>query len=117
MITIEQYGGHGLTRNTKPSDEHIENSLKGIENVKKHLFSGKYDVVIIEEGNVAANYGLSTVKDLIHIIDNKPQQTELIITGCDTHPDVIETTDLVTEMKDIKHYYKKGLKARTGIEK
>jgi cob(I)alamin adenosyltransferase len=117
LITIEQYGSHGFIRNATPGDDHIKSSLQGIESVKKHLFSGKYDVFVIEEGNVAVKYGLFPVKDLIDIINNKPDHTELIITGRYAHPDVIAKADLVTEMKEIKHYYKKGVTARTGIEK
>ena len=117
LITIEQYGSQGFIRNGKPGDEHTKSALEGIENVKKHLFSGKYDIVVIEEGNVAVKYGLFPVKDLINMIDHKPDHTELVITGRYAHPDVIEKADLVTEMKEIKHYYKKGVTARKGIEK
>lgn len=117
LITIEQFGIKGFLLNGKPGPEHIKNAIKGIEKVKKHLFSGKYDIVVIEEGNVAVKYGLFSVNDLIDIIDNKPDHIELVITGRYAHPDIIEKADLVTEMKEIKHYYKQGVKARTGIEK
>ena len=116
LITIEQYGIKGFVKG-KPSPEDIEASKKGLEKIKKIVASGAYDLVIIEEGNVAVMCGMFDAQELIDIIDAKPDHVELVITGRGADPRVIEKADLVTEMKEIKHYYQKGIKARVGIEK
>ena len=116
FITIEQYGIKGFVKR-KPSPEDIEASKKGLEKIKKIVASGAYDLVIIEEGNVAVMCGMFDAQELIDIIDAKPDHVELVITGRGADPRIIEKADLVTEMKEIKHYYHKGVKARVGIEK
>jgi len=79
--------------------------------------SGEYNVVILDEANIAVYYGLFSVEELLELIDSKPENVELVITGRYADERIIEKADLVTEMKEIKHYYKRGVKARTGIEK
>ncbi|WDN87699.1 cob(I)alamin adenosyltransferase [Desulfosarcina sp. BuS5] len=116
LITIEQYGIKGFVKG-KPSPEDIAASKKGLEKIKSIVASGAYDLVILEEGNVAVMCGLFDVQELIDIIDAKPDNMELVITGRGADPGVIERADLVTEMKEIKHYYQKGVNARVGIEK
>ena len=116
LITVEQYG-HGRFIEGKPSVEDIRAAAKGVERLKSILASGTYTVVIIDEGNVAVRYGLVTLEDLLDLIRLKPDDVELVITGRDADPELIERADLVTEMKEIKHYYRKGVSARVGIEK
>lgn len=116
LITIEQYGIQGFVKG-KPSPGDIEASEKGLAKIKAVVTSGAYDLVILEEGNMAVMSGLFDVQELIDIIDLKPDHVELVITGRGADPRIIEKADLVTEMKEIKHYYKKGVKARVGIEK
>ncbi len=116
LITIEQYGlGHFVKG--KPSAEDIEAGKKGLERIKSIIEAGKHDVVVIEEGNVAVMYGLFSVQDLLDVVELKPDNMELVITGRGATSEIIEKADLVTEMKEIKHYYLKGVKARVGIEK
>ena len=81
------------------------------------MLSGRFDVIIIDEGNVAVTYGLISKQDLLDLMAMKPEKLELIITGRDALPEIIEKADLVTEMKAVKHYYDKGIDARVGIEK
>jgi len=116
LITVEQYGTGKFVKG-KPSPEEIASARRGIEKVKSVVASGEYDLVIIEEGNVAVMCGLFPLKELLDIIASKPEHTELVITGRGAAPELIEKADLVTEMKEIKHYYQKGVKARVGIEK
>ena len=116
LIIIEQYGIKGFVRG-KPSPEDIEASRKGLAKIKQIVASEAYDLLILEEGNVAVMCGLFGVQELLDIIDTKPDNLELVITGRGADPRIIEKADLVTEMKEIKHYYKQGVKARTGIEK
>jgi len=116
LITIEQYG-RGRFIKGKPSSEDIEAAGKGLERIEKIIDLREYHVIILEEANVAVQCGLFSVKDLLKIIDKKPDDVEIVITGRDARPEIIERADLVTEMKEIKHYYHKGVKARVGIEK
>ena len=116
LIIVEQYG---LPRfiNGKPSEPDIEAAQYGLERVKSSMLSGRFDMIIIDEGNVAVNYGLLSRQDLINLIDMKPENLELVITGRDALPEIIDKADLVTEMKAVKHYFNKGVDARVGIEK
>ena len=115
-ITVEQYG---LARfiGKNPTKKDILVARKGLERVKQVMASGLYDVVVLEEANIVVDYKIFSVQELLDIIHSKPDDIELIITGRYAAPEIIEAADLVTEMKAVKHYYDKGVKARTGIEK
>jgi cob(I)alamin adenosyltransferase len=115
-ITIEQFGLGRFVKN-RPTKEEVRAARDGLEKIKKMMASGKYDIIIAEEGNVAAACGLFSAQDLIELIDARPDSVELVITGRGAAPEVMEAADLVTEMVDVKHYYQKGVAARTGIEK
>jgi cob(I)alamin adenosyltransferase len=116
LITVEQFG-FGRFANRQPSNRDIEAAQKGLERVKSVMASDVFKIVIMEEANVAVKYGLIAVQDLLDLIANKPDDKELVITGRGASPQVIESADLVTEMKPVKHYFKKGVAARVGIEK
>ncbi len=116
LITIEQFG-LGRFMDDKPLPEDIAAAQKGLKRVKSIMASEEYKVIILEEANVAAKLGLIRVQDLLGLIINKPYELELVITGRHAASRVIETADLVTEMKPVKHYFEKGVPARVGIEK
>lgn len=115
-ITVEQYG-FGKFVKGKPSVKDIASGRKGYLKLCDILRQNNHDVVIAEEGNVAVMCNLISEKELLSLIEMKPQNVELIITGRGATEKVIEKADLVTEMKEIKHYYKQGVTARVGIEK
>lgn len=116
LITVEQFG-LGRFTNGKPRPEDINAAHRGLARVKAIMASEQYSVVILEEANVAAKYGMIAVQDLLGLIINKPADLELVITGRYASARIIENADLVTEMCNIKHYYGKGVRARVGIEK
>lgn len=116
LITVEQFGLGRFIRG-KPADADIKAGAAGIEKIKRVFSEGRYDVVIVEEGNTAAACGVILVEALLELIDIRPESTELVITGRGADPRVIEKADLVTEMQAVKHYYDKGVAARVGIEK
>jgi len=116
QITVEQYGLPQFI-NGKPSVPDIENARYGLERVKSSILSGRFDMIIIDEGNVAVTYGLISKQDLLDLIAMKPEALELVITGRDALPEIIDKADLVTEMKAVKHYFNNGVDARIGIEK
>ena len=80
------------------------------------VLSGEHDIVILDEANIAIYYNLFTANELIQVLKQKPVETEIIITGRNASVEIIEFADLVTEMKEIKHYYTQGVNARIGIE-
>lgn len=114
-ITIRQYGRDCFIIN-EPEQEDIDMARAGLHEVEDKIQSGEYDMVILDEANIATYYNLFTVDDLLHLIDNKPEQVELIITGRKAEARLLERADLVTEMKEVKHYYNSGVAARDGIE-
>lgn len=115
-ITVKQYG-RGLIMGRKPSPADIRAAQEGYEEVRSVLLAREYDVVVLDEANVAVHYGLITLQELLDLIAIKPKSVELVITGRYAHEKVVEAADLVTEMREIKHYGKQGVKARRGIEK
>ncbi len=116
LIVVEQFG-LGRFMEGKPSIEDIEIANRGLKRVNSIIKTGEYNVVIMEEANVAVKYGLFPVQALLSIIVAKPADVELIITGRYAATLIIDSADLVTEMKPIKHYFKEGVAARIGIEK
>jgi len=116
LITVEQFG-LGRFVDGKPRPEDIASAQRGLKRVEAIMAADEYTVVILEEANVAANYGLIRVQDILDLIINKPHDKELVITGRHASPRIIDKADLVTEMKPVKHYYEKGVAARIGIEK
>lgn len=116
LITVEQFG-LGRFTDGKPLPEDIEAAQRGLKRVKSIMAAEEYKVIILEEANVAAKYGLIRVQDLLGLIINKPYDVELVITGRYASARVIENADLVTEMVPIKHYFERGVPARVGIEK
>ncbi len=116
LIVVKQFG-KGRFIKGHPSNADIKSAKEGLIEVNKAILSGDYSVIVFEEGNVAVSLGLFKEEDLINIIKNRPDNVEIVITGRNAGKNIIEYADLVTEMKEIKHYYQKGVKARVGIEK
>ncbi|MCL4536673.1 MAG: cob(I)yrinic acid a,c-diamide adenosyltransferase [Nitrospirae bacterium] len=115
LITINQYGT-GFLKGEKPTKSEIDAARKGLEEVKNIISSKTYDMVVLDEINVAVHHKLLNVEDIVDLLNSRPLNTEVVLTGRYADEKIIEMADLVTEMKEIKHYYKKGVKARRGIE-
>ena len=81
------------------------------------MSSGKYDIVVLDEINIALYYKLFTVDEVIDMLDKRDEGVEVVLTGRYAPDEIIEKADLVTEMKEIKHYYTNGVMARVGIER
>ena len=89
---------------------------KGWEKAKKVIKNGEADVVVLDEINIALDLNMIDEKDVIETIKNKPENVEIVMTGRNAHKSVIDVADLVSEIKEVKHYYNKGVMAREGIE-
>ncbi len=113
--TIEQFG-YGRFIKGQPSSDDLSIAKHGIERLLEVVTSGEYDIVVADEANGAVSANIIQVDDLIELIDNKPDNVELIITGRNVDKRIVERADLVTEMKVIKHYFEDGVPARKGIE-
>lgn len=115
-IKIKQFGLRCFIREAA-NEEDIRAAKEGLKEVLEVMRSGQYQVIILDEVNIATFYNLFSVDELLDAIKTKPEEIELILTGRRADPRIIEAADLVTEMKEIKHYYRKGVEARNGIEK
>jgi len=114
-ITVKQYGLGCFIVDT-PTPDDIKAAQQGFEEMQKIIQNGKYDLVILDEVNIALYYKLIDIEDLLELIKNKPEHVELVLTGRYAPQELIEAADLVTEMKEVKHYYQQGIEARNGIE-
>ena len=115
-ITVEQYGLGSFVKGN-PSEADKAAGTLGYQRLCDLLKKNEHDLVIAEEANVAVMCNLFTEQDLLTLMDMKPDNMELVITGRGATQSVMDRADLVTEMKEIKHYYKQGVMARVGIEK
>ncbi len=100
--------------NVKP--EECEQARKAMEEARRAVLSGEYDLVVLDEVNVAVAWKLVDLREVTELIQQKPEKVELILTGRYADEKLIELADLVTEMKEIKHPYQKGILARGGID-
>ena len=116
LITVRQFGRDCFIRR-EPEDADIEAGRSGYAEAKAVLASGEYDVVILDEANIATHFHLFEVEDLCALIDARPPHVELILTGRCADKRVLKRADLVTEMREVKHYYNDGVLARDGIER
>lgn len=115
-ITIEQLG-HGCFIYEPPKEDDIKAAENGLKKCEEILSNGSYDLVILDELNIALYFKLFDVDRVINVLKNKSKNVEVVITGRYAPQKLIDFADLVTEMKEIKHYYTKGVEAREGIER
>jgi cob(I)alamin adenosyltransferase len=114
-IKIEQFGTGCFIRKN-PTQKDIELAKVGFKAAQQAILGKRYDVIILDEINIALKLKLLELKDVISLIKNIPPDTELILTGRSAPPEIIKLADLVSFIHDRKHYYKKGVRARKGIE-
>jgi cob(I)alamin adenosyltransferase len=115
-LTIKQTGRETFVSKKNPDPVDVKLVQEGFALAKRAIASQEYDIVILDEINVAIDYGLIPLLDFLHVLDAKPSRVELILTGRNARPEVMDRADLVTEMVERKHYYKEGVSARQGIE-
>jgi cob(I)alamin adenosyltransferase len=117
FITIEQCGKDDFVyKKELPSEEEKEKVKNGLKLTLEKMKSGGYDIIILDEALVSIYFKLLDEQDILNFINQKPEKVELILTGRYAPQRIIDTADLVTEMKEVKHYYTKGIAARKGIE-
>lgn len=114
-FTLEQFGTSSFINGT-PTEKDISCAAQGLKRIREVLVSGDYDLVVLDEINTAMFFKLISVEEVLSMLDIKPEKTEVVMTGRYAPQEIIDSADLVTEMKEIKHYYNIGVDARIGIE-
>ena len=115
MITAGK-GFVGILDDKSPREEHVKAANDTLMISREKIASGKFDVVILDEINYAVQLELLKLDDVIDLIKSKPSELDLVLTGNHAAKEVIDIADLVTEMKEIKHPFKSGIKAKKGID-
>ncbi|MEE8640273.1 MAG: cob(I)yrinic acid a,c-diamide adenosyltransferase [bacterium] len=113
---IEQYGRETFVDRDEPAAEDVALAREALERARQVVAENAYDLVILDEVNVAADYGLVAVKDILDLISRKPPEMELVLTGRGAPAEFADAADLVSEVREIKHHYRIGIPARKGIE-
>jgi cob(I)alamin adenosyltransferase len=114
-VVVKQYGLECFIVHT-PAECDIQAARDGLQEITSVIESGSYDLIILDEACIALYYNLFTLEELLDVVNLLKPQNELIITGRYAPRELIARANLVTEMKEIKHYYSKGTEARKGIE-
>ncbi|MDP1991895.1 MAG: cob(I)yrinic acid a,c-diamide adenosyltransferase [Syntrophales bacterium] len=115
-LTIHLAGLDSFVMRENPAPLDIELARQGLVLARKAITSGDYDMVILDELNVAADFKLIPLNDVIDLIKNKPISVDLILTGRYAPPEVIALADTVSEIREVRHHYNAGVKERAGIE-
>jgi cob(I)alamin adenosyltransferase len=115
-ITIIQSGLDSFVMRKNPAPVDIDLAQQGLNVAKKALSSSEYDLVILDEINVAMDFDLISIDDVVALIKSKAPAIDLILTGRYAPPEIVELADTVSDIQEIKHHYAKGIKERAGIE-
>ena len=106
----------GILDDTSTKDEHKKYAEEAMKICQEKILSENYDLVILDEINYAVNLGLINLKSVIELIKSKPKKLDLVLTGNHAKEEILHLADLVTEMKEIKHPFQSGIKAKKGID-
>lgn len=117
FVEIHQAGRDTFVNRRNPDPEDVRLAREGWKLAKEIIAGGKADIVILDEINCAADFGLVPVEEIVEVLRNKPSGMELLLTGRGAPQEVIDIADLVTEMREVKHYYARGVDARVGVER
>ena len=115
-LIVTGKGFVGIIDDDHAIDEHIHSSENALKIAKEKISSGKYNTVILDEINYAMKLNLITESDVVNLLEFKPTELNIIMTGNHLTDKILQLADLVTEMKEVKHPYKKGIKAKKGID-
>jgi cob(I)alamin adenosyltransferase len=115
-VKIATFGQVGWIKKENINDTHKNQAISALATAKSAISNGEYDIIVLDEINVAIYYGLINIRDVLELIKEKPKQVDVILTGRHADPRLIQMADLVTDMKMVKHPYTKGIEARQGID-
>lgn len=115
-FVIKQYGRPDFVDKESPAKIDIRMAEEALRESRKIISSGKWDLVILDEINIALDYKLIHLEEVIELVKSKPHHVELIFTGRAAPVEILELADLVSEIREVKHPYRKGVQQRVGIE-
>jgi len=115
-VTLKQFGGPHFVDPSNPKPEDKRMAQDALDHALEIVGAGDHDIVVLDEVNVALDFGLIELQDVLAVLDAKPEHVELILTGRNAHPELVIRAHLVTEMLAIKHPYNADVPARKGIE-
>ncbi len=116
-IELFQLGRETFVSKENPDPIDINMAVDGLKQAEEAIKNKKYDIIILDEINCAVDFGLVSINEVTRIIDNRPENMEIICTGRNAPAELMERADLITEMKEIRHYFnEEGLHSRKGIE-
>lgn len=116
-ITIEQYGDADCVHREKVTQKHMNQAQQGLKRAREMMLSNQFDIIVLDEINVAIWFGLLEKESVMEVLRERPEHVEVILTGRRAPQSLIDIADLVSDIREIKHYYSLGVKARTGIER
>ncbi len=115
-VKIERFGTNKFTNKESPDPEAVDEAARALTAARAAMLSGEYNLVVLDEINLASAWNLIDVDDVVKLIEKRPVSVELVMTGRYADDRLIELADLVTECRNIKHPYEKGIKARKGLD-
>lgn len=116
FLEIEQHGRDQFVDLSRPDPVDIEMARNALRRAREALDSGKYGMVVLDEINVAAHAGLVPVEDVLFLVKSRPPHVDVVLTGRYAPESIVEAADMVSEVREVKHHYRKGVAARRGIE-
>lgn len=115
-FTVSQHGRDEFVSKDNPEQIDIDLAQEGFSYAKKIIKNNEFDMVILDEINVAVDFNLIKLEELLDIIGDKPESLELVLTGRYANPEVVKIADYVSEVLEIKHPYQQGVEARKGVD-
>ncbi len=115
-LTIEQFGRPDFVDKDNPAEEDIELAREALARSKEVVLSGEYDLVILDEINVAIEWNLIDVGEVVDLLKMKPKDVEVVLTGRYARQEIIDLADLVSEVKEVKHPFRRGMHSRVGVD-
>jgi cob(I)alamin adenosyltransferase len=117
LITVVQMGRPEFVNKKNPDPVDMHMAMDALALAREVIMAGEHDIVVLDEANVAMDFGLIPVDGVLSLLDEKPAHVEVVLTGRSAPEEIINRADLVTEMRLIRHYYDSGVGSRNGIER
>lgn len=116
-IIIEQYGDVECVHREEITQKHVDQAQQGLKRAREIMLSDQYDIIILDEINVAVWFDLISTRQVLELLADRPKHVEIILTGRRAPGALVDIADVVSDVREVKHYYHRGVKARTGIER
>jgi cob(I)alamin adenosyltransferase len=115
-VDVWQFGRNAFVDPKNPDPKDVELARNGLDKAWEIVRGGEHDLLILDEINVVADFGLVPVEEVLDLARSRPRWMDLIATGRNAPPPLVELADTVSDVREIKHHYKKGIESRAGME-